>query len=99
MTNLLTKRAMTAVVALGIAAGATGFAPPTAFAATHAHKATVAHVHKAASTHARKATAVACTKATVSKTKKADKATWVCEKSGKSYKWAKLAKLAKKTKK
>jgi hypothetical protein len=83
MTNVLAKRAMTAVVALGIAAGATGFAPATAFAATHAHKA-VTHSHKSAP--------AACTKATVGKTKKADKATWVCEKSGKSYKWVKRVK-------
>jgi len=86
----LTKRLATTALALGLAGGSFGLSTATAFASPPAHE-----VHATATKHAETTKKVAspkagraCTKAELGKTAKSGKTTLVCEKSGKTDKWA-----------
>lgn len=85
----LVKRLATTALALGLAGGAFGLSTATALASP-AHE-----VHATATKHAKTAKKVAspkagqaCTKAELGKTATSGKTTLVCEKSGKTDKWA-----------
>ena len=107
----LAKRLATAALALGLAGGTFGLSAAPAFASPAVHEATVQHATSAKktapakkTTSAKKVVALkagaACTKAERGKTEKSGKTMLVCEKAGKSFKWAvkKAAKpVAKKT--
>ena len=111
MNISLAKRLATAALALGLAGGTFGLSASTAFASPAVHEATLKHSTTAKKTAPAKKTVPAkkvavakageaCTKAELGKAEKSGKTTLVCEKSGKSYKWAvkKVAKpVAKKT--